>query len=108
MNQFLFRVDRIHVDNRKPPLQGPKYFIYEGETLEDRRNRLEGVGKAVTPKTNNWIIACNKTYYDIERALTELKTIDYKQTANIQAGSKIYLYISSQTDQMIRLKQNTF
>lgn len=81
--------------NRKPPLQGPKYFIYEGETLEDRRNRLEGVGKAVTPKTNNWIIACNKTYYDIERALTELKTIDYKQTANIQAGSKIYLYISN-------------
>lgn len=80
--------------NRKPPLQGPKYFIYEGETLEDRRNRLEGFGKAITPKTSNWIVACNKTYYDIDRAFEELKVIDYKQVANISAGSKVYLYIS--------------
>ena len=80
--------------DRKPPLQGPKYFRYNGETLDDIRNRYEGIVVEGAPKTDNWLIACNKNYYDLDRAYSELKVIDYKQTANIKAGSKVYIYVS--------------
>lgn len=80
--------------NLAAPLRGPEHFRYNGELLKDIRDRLEGFGADSVPKTNNWIIACNKNFYDIDRSLSELKAIDYKQTANIKAGSKVYIYVS--------------
>lgn len=81
--------------NRKPPLQGPKYFRYNGEALADIRDRFEGIIVDSVAKTNNWIVACNKNYFDIDKAFSTVKVIDYKQTANISAGSRVYLYVST-------------
>lgn len=41
-----------------------------------------------------WIIPCNPTKYDIFNAFTKLKKINWKQTANIEVGDIIYIYIS--------------
>lgn len=80
--------------DRKPPLKRPKYFRYNCEILDDIRNNYEGIVVEGAPKTDNWLIACNKNYYDFDRAYSELKVIDYKQTANIKTGSKVYIYVS--------------
>jgi len=42
----------------------------------------------------DWIIQCNPKYYDIERAVRELETIDWRQMSqNIEEGSFVYIYV---------------
>lgn len=74
--------------------QGPLFFEYKGETLKDLRDKADGVNVINVPKTNNWIISCNKAFYDLDKALNEMTIIDFKQNANIEAGSRIFIYSS--------------
>ncbi len=42
----------------------------------------------------DWIIPCNKKYYDIVNAFNNLERIDWKQTnRNIKVGDIVYIYI---------------
>lgn len=44
----------------------------------------------------DWIIPCNPKYYKIDKAFSELKSLDWKQTSqNIDAGDIVYIYVSS-------------
>jgi len=40
-----------------------------------------------------WIIPCNTSFFDVERAFDRLKCIDWKQSRNINTGDIIYIYV---------------
>ena len=47
-------------------------------------------------RTDNWIIPCDSSAYDIDRAFDYLGIIDYRQNANIKKGSTAYIYKTGQ------------
>lgn len=42
-----------------------------------------------------WVIICNVNAYDIESAFNELDEIDLKQSANVEIGDIVYIYVDS-------------
>ncbi len=40
-----------------------------------------------------WVITCNTKMFDIQRAFEKLSTIDWKQSANMQVGDTVFIYI---------------
>jgi len=41
---------------------------------------------------NNWIIPCNIKNYDVFGAFIELKTLNWKQSTNIEIGDTVFIY----------------
>jgi len=85
--------------------RGTDYFLYNGKTLRVLRDEKNGVEVNNVAKTNNWIISCNKDFFDLDNALNEMKTIDFKQNANIEAGSKVYIYSSGEDKKLVYLTE---
>ena len=48
----------------------------------------------VSDKTE-WLVPANPKYFDIEKALSKTKIINWKQSTNIKVGNFIYLYVGS-------------
>lgn len=40
-----------------------------------------------------WIITCNVNAYNVEGAFSKLKTLDWKQSTNIEKGDIVYIYV---------------
>lgn len=40
-----------------------------------------------------WVITCNTRMFDIQEAFNELSVIDWKQSANMQVGDKVFIYV---------------
>jgi len=85
--------------------RGTDYFLYNGKTLRVLRDEKNGVEVNNVAKTNNWIISCNKDFFDLDNALNEMNTIDFKQNANIEAGSKVYIYSSGEDKKLVYLTE---
>ena len=49
----------------------------------------------------NILVPCNRSFYDIDRALTELKEIHFRQHINVQPGVIAYLYIGAPHEQAL-------
>ena len=43
----------------------------------------------------NILVPCNKRFYDIDRALSELKEIHYRQYIGVQPGAIAYIYVGA-------------
>lgn len=41
----------------------------------------------------NWVITCNTKMFDIQKAFESISVIDWKQSANIQVGDFIFIYV---------------
>lgn len=41
----------------------------------------------------NILVPCNKSFYDIDGALADLKEIDYRQNIHVEIGAKAYIYV---------------
>ena len=87
------------------PKRGTDYFLYNGKTLRVLRDNMNGVESVCSSKTNNWIVSCNKNYFDLDNALNEMNIIDYKQNANIEAGCKVYIYSSGDERKLVYLTE---
>ena len=55
----------------------------------------------INAKVRNILVPCNKSFYDIDRALFELKEIHYRQHIDVQPGAKAYIYVGSPFEQAI-------
>lgn len=40
-----------------------------------------------------WVIPCNEKYYDHKSAFANLKTIDWRQSTNVEKGDTVYIYV---------------
>ena len=40
-----------------------------------------------------WIIPCNEKYYRHREAFSNLKTIDWRQSTNVEIGDEVYIYV---------------
>lgn len=85
--------------------RGTDYFLYKGKTLRVLRDEKNGIDVVNVSKTSNWIISCNKDFFDLDNALNEMKVIDFKQNANIEAGSKVYIYSSGDEKKLVYLTE---
>lgn len=74
--------------------------IEKSDTLYQRYHRLSRMIDGGT--TENWIVACNKKFFDIDKALEELGVIEFSQYNNIQKGSKVYIYIPTPYEKAIQ------
>lgn len=91
--------------NTNVPKRGTDYFLYKGKTLRVLRDEKNGIQVSDVEKTNNWIISCNKEFYDLDNALNEMKIIDFKQNANVEAGSKVYIYSSGEDKKLVYITE---
>ena len=42
---------------------------------------------------STWIIPCNEKYYKHREAFTNLNTIDWRQSTNVEIGDEVYIYV---------------
>lgn len=74
------------------------FLIGKGiEPQDNTRSRLKQVidYELGYSKTKDWIISCNPSYYDIEKAFSELEELNWKQNSpNIEVGAFVYIYVS--------------
>lgn len=85
--------------------RGTDYFLYNGKHLRVLKDEQNGVVVNNVEKTNNWIITCNKEFFDLDNAFNEMKIIDFKQNVNVKVGSKVYIYSSGEDKKLAYLTE---
>ena len=61
----------------------------------------KGIKKMINGKIKNILVPCNKSFYDIDRALFELNEIHYRQYIDVQPGAIAYIYVGAPFEQAI-------
>lgn len=76
-------------------------IILDDTVKDEKIMKLIDESYNYTVDTNEWVLPANPNYFDIFEYMKNRKTVEWKQTKNINVGDNVYIYIGAPVSAII-------